>query len=174
MTRTVLLLRHAKSRWDDATLDDFDRALAPRGRQAAPRMARHLRQAGLKPDLVLCSAAVRAVETWRLVAEAIGRKAVVKELRGLYLAPPSRILSAIQHAPPSAGTVLVVGHNPGLEHLAERLAGPDSRPKPLERMRAKFPTAAVAVFRFDTDRWTDVRPGDGRLDAFVRPKDLDD
>jgi len=174
VTRTLLLLRHAKSRWDDPVPDDFDRGLAPRGRSAAPRVARYLRKEGLKPDLVLCSAAVRAVETWRLAADAIGRKSVVKVLRGLYMAPPSRILSAIQHAPPTADTVLVVGHNPGIEHLAERLAGPESRAKPLERIRSKFPTAAVAVFRFDVDVWPDVRPGGGRLEAFVRPKDIDD
>lgn len=174
MTRTVLLLRHAKSRWDDPLADDFDRTLAPRGRSAAPRIAAWLDRQGLLPDFVLCSAAARAVETWQLAAAAIGRHAVVKTLRGLYMAPPSRLLSAIQHSPETAGTVLVVGHNPGLEHLAERLVGPCSRRKPLERLLAKFPTAAVAVFRFDTDDWREVRPGAGRLDAFVRPKDLDD
>ena len=170
--RRLLLLRHAKSSWDDPSLQDFDRPLAPRGRAAAPLMADYLRRKRLRPDLVLCSSAVRARQTWALVAAALGDGIAVKELRSLYLAAPSRLLEVVRRAPDSAASVMLVGHNPGMEHLAATLAGPRSKPKALAALHAKFPTAALAEIEFEAASWRDVAPGTGRLRRFVRPKDL--
>lgn len=172
MTRRLLLLRHAKSSWDDLSLDDFDRPLAPRGIKAVPRMAAYLKKKGLVPDLVLCSSAVRARETWQLVAEMLDGAPEVKFLRGLYLAPPSRLLQALQRAPKGAGTVMLVAHNPGMEHLAADLAGPGSKEKALKRLHAKFPTAALAEITFEAESWSGIGRGWGRLRRLVVPKDL--
>lgn len=170
--RTLLLLRHAKSSWEDPDLEDFDRPLAPRGTAAAPLMAAYLARKGLQPDQVLCSPARRARQTWSLVARALNANIEVKELQGLYLGPPSRLLEAIRRTPDSAACVLLVGHNPGLEHLAMALAGPRSKPRALARLQSKFPTGALAVIEFEAARWADVDRGQGRLKRFVRPKDL--
>jgi len=174
--RTLLLLRHAKSSWDDPGLEDFDRPLAPRGETAAPIMAAYIEKKELWPDLVLCSPAVRARQTWALVARRLGDKAAVaavKELRGLYLGAPSRLLEAIRRAPDAATRVILVGHNPGMEHLATALSGPASKPKAMAKLHAKFPTAALAEIEFEAAAWRDIAPGTGRLKRFVRPKDLD-
>ena len=170
--RTLLLLRHAKSSRDDPGLEDFDRPLAPRGEKAAPLMASYLKKQGLLPDLVLCSPATRARQTWSLVARSLGDKIAVNELRGLYLSPPGRLLEAVRRAPDAASCVMLVGHNPGMEHLAMALAGPSSDPTALAKLRAKFPTAALAEIEFDASAWRDIGHGAGRLKRFIRPKDL--
>jgi len=169
--KTLLLLRHAKSAWDDPSLVDFDRPLASRGRKAAPRMGRFLsRQPGV-PDLVLCSSAVRAQQTWALVAAELGSPPPVKHLRSLYLAAPSRLLAAIQRVEKTVDRLLLVGHNPGLEHLAARLAG-GGKKAGLVAMATKYPTGALAEIRFDTGSWADIAAGAGTLVRFTRPKDL--
>jgi phosphohistidine phosphatase len=176
MARTLLLLRHAKSSWSDPALADFERPLNKRGQKAAPRMGAYLREQGLVPGLVLCSAARRAVETWALAGEALSKGGTApvrtKYLRSLYLAPPSRMLAALRRTPDEAESVLIVGHNPGFEHLALGLAGPGSKPEAQRHMEAKFPTAALAELRFEARRWRDVAPGTGKLVRFVTPKAL--
>jgi len=170
--KTLLLLRHAKSSWDDPSLEDFDRPLAPRGEKAAPLMAAYLKKKELRPDLVLCSPAARARQTWSLVAQSLGDKVKVKELQGLYLGAPSRLLEAVRRAPDAAPCVMLVGHNPGMEHLAMALAGPSSKPKAMAKLHAKFPTAALAEIEFDAKSWKDLAHGTGRLKRLVQPKDL--
>ena len=170
--KTLLLLRHAKSSWDDPSLEDFDRPLAPRGEKAAPLMARYLKKQGLRPNLVLCSPAARARQTWTLVARSLGDKIAVNELRGLYLSPPGRLLEAVRRAPDAATCVMLVGHNPGMEHLAMALAGPSSDPTALAKLHAKFPTAALAEIEFEVAAWTNLARGEGCLKRFIRPQDL--
>ncbi len=170
--KTLLLLRHAKSSWDDPSLEDFDRPLAPRGEKAAPLMARYLRKMGLRPDLVLCSPALRARQTWSLVARSLDSKIEVKDMRGLYLSSPGRLLDAVRRAPNAASCVMLVGHNPGMENLAMALAGPSSDPPALAKLHAKFPTAALAEIEFEVAAWTNLARGEGCLKRFIRPQDL--
>ena len=159
MTKVLYLLRHAKSSWSDPELSDFDRPLNERGRKAAPQVAAYMQRNGLAPDLVLCSSACRAAETWDLMSSAFGGDLTVKHQRSLYLATPSRILSALSHVPDSIERVLVLAHNPGLEHLAVRLAGSGSEPKALEEMRQKYPTATLA----------ETTPSNARIASSWRP-----
>lgn len=171
--RRLLLLRHAKSSWDDPDLADLDRPLAARGRATAPVVARRMGAERWRPDLTLCSPAVRVRETWQLVAPELPGEAIpVKTLRSLYLAAPSRLLAAVRRTAPEVQTLMLVGHNPGLGRLAADLCGEGPK-KALRRMTTKFPTAALAVIDFDVERWSEVAAGGGRLVAFVRPKDLE-
>ena len=166
-------MRHAKSSWDDPDLDDFDRPLAPRGRKAARRMGGYIEREGLAPDLVVCSAARRAHETWRLAREEIGGEIRSDVTRSLYLASPDRLLRAIRRAPDSAGRLLVIAHNPGIQELAVRLDADadDGRGSgPSAGMRAKFPTAALAVLSVDARSWSETAGGRARLVKFVRPR----
>ena len=170
--QTLLLLRHAKSSWDDPSLEDFDRPLAKRGRKAAPRMAHHLKKKGLIPDLVLCSTAARAAETWGLVAEVLGEDIPVKYLKSLYLAPPSKMLASIRHLAEAYPRVMLIAHNPGMEHLAAALAGPGSNQKALQKLYEKYPTAALAEITFAASSWRQVERGSGRLVRLIWPKEL--
>lgn len=168
--RTLLLLRHAKSDWDDERQADHERPLAPRGVRAARRMGAHLAESGVAPDLVLCSTARRAVETWRLAAAELGGDCALELDAELYLAAPARILERVHRVPDRCRTLLVVGHNPGFQELALQLAG-GQRTAAGARI-GKFPTAALARFALPRGSWRELAPGRTRLEAFVRPSEL--
>ena len=168
--RRLILLRHAKSD-HPAGVADHERPLDDRGRRAAPAVGDHLAREGFRPDLALVSTATRTRETWAAVAAPLGAPEAQWH-REIYEAPAERILGVIRGAPDEAGTVIVVGHNPGLGDLSATLAGDGPR-KALTRLATEFPTAAYAVIDFDAARWADIAPGQGRLERFVRPRDID-
>ena len=174
---TLSLLRHAKSSWDSPSLDDFDRPLAKRGQKAAPEIGAALAAMGLKPDLVLCSTALRARETLDLVLPKLASPApqtIYEE--ALYMASPSTLLERVRSVPPriddlAVHHVMLVGHNPGLEELAPMLIGGGATDD-ITRMAQKFPTAAAAIIAFDVDEWPMIGPGLGRLEHFLTPRRL--
>ncbi len=175
MSKTLLLMRHAKSSWNDPTLSDFDRRLNKRGKNAAPRVGIHIREMDVTPDHVLCSAAQRARETWVSVQEVLGDEINVKLMKSLYLASPSQLLRAIHAVPSPVARLLVIAHNPGIQELAVRLEGDpkDARTRALSnQMRTKFPTAALAILTVDADSWSDVAYGQAQLEDFVQPREL--
>jgi phosphohistidine phosphatase len=169
--RTLMLMRHAKSSWDQAGLADVERPLDPRGQAAAPPIARHIKAHKWQPDLVLCSPAERVRATWQLMAPILGRAIECRTLRTIYPGAPSRLLEVVHRTPDEVERLMLIGHNPGLGRLAVGLCGGGSK-KALAQMAAKFPTAALAVIAFGAAHWSEVAPGTGRLEAFVRPKDL--
>lgn len=169
--RRLILFRHAKSDWSDDGADDHDRGLSARGRKAAGPMGAWLAGRGFSPDLVLCSTARRTRATWDLAKAAFTPSPKARFERDIYLAPPAGLLEEAKAAPASVQTLLIVGHNPGLEQFVELLA---SRGDP-EARRAyaeKFPTAAIAVLDFPFDDWAEIAPRSGRLDRFVTPRML--
>ncbi len=171
---TLMLLRHAKSDWDNPALADYDRPLAKRGRKAAPRMGAEIAALGLRPDLILCSSAVRAKETLALVLPALGSPApeVVYD-DAIYMATPAALLTLIRMLPKlgAPSKVMVVGHNPGLEELAQELVGGGGGAAQAD-LAAKFPTCALAAISFEADAWSDVAPGTGRVQHFLTPARL--
>jgi phosphohistidine phosphatase len=170
MERRVHLLRHAKSSWDHS-LVDHDRPLAPRGQRALPALARHLREAGVEVDLVLCSTARRTVQTLEGVRPALPDRVQVAIEAGLYGAPAVDLLRRLQSLPDGITQVMLIAHNPGIGDLAEALAG-GGDPALLCRLGAKYPTGALATIAFDC-AWAELRRGAGRLDAFVVPRELE-
>jgi len=169
--RTLYILRHAKSAWSPALGDDFERPLAPRGRRATPLMAAYLARLEPTPALVLCSSARRAVETWKLIAPALSDDIAVAFDDDLYLASAATLLARLRRVPGTVPALLLIGHEPGLGRLATRLASEGERAA-RTTMAAKFPTAALAVLRFDDGGWTEIGAHRGRLIAFVTPRDL--
>jgi phosphohistidine phosphatase len=167
MNHRLLLIRHAKSSWDDASLADRERPLAGRGRKAAERMGAHLQNEGLRPDVVLCSPSRRTRETLELL-EFSG--AEVTYLDELYGANAHDLLANAREVRDDAEVVAVVGHNPGVQDLSIELARDDAAEEAV-RLRQKFPTCAVAMFDVD-GAWRDVATGRVRLASFVVPKDL--
>ena len=169
--RKLVLLRHAKSAWPD--VPDHERPLAGRGIRAAPVMGRWLRDAGLVPDQVLCSTARRARETWQFAQAGLAATPPVSFEDRIYDATAIELLALIREVPPATGTLLLIGHNPAIEDLALMLAAAPGTASSgdLERMRAKFPTAAIAVLQ-PAGTWRTLAPGRARLTAFVTPRDL--
>lgn len=167
----ILLLRHAKSSRDDPSLDDFDRGLAERGREAAPLIGREIAARDWPPDRVLISPALRTRQTWARVRAELDDPPKAAHPDGLYMGRASALLDLLRAVPPGTKRLLVVGHNPGMEDLARDLAGQGSDPAALAAMTRKFPTAALARFAFD-GAWADLAPGGARLVAFLRPKDV--
>lgn len=161
--KTLLLLRHAKSSWDDERLDDHDRPLNDRGRRAAPRMGNLLREERIVPDLIISSTAKRARSTARLVAEAASFEREVALEPSLYLASPEGYVRAAQPVDDSVERLMMVGHNPGIETLLGLLTGQGEA----------MPTAALAVLTVPIDRWSELTL-DVRCELLHlwRPKDL--
>ena len=170
--RELLLFRHAKSRWDEPGVVDHQRDLAPRGIAAAPRMGLLLQSRSLTPDLALVSTAKRAMRTWELAAAELDRPPIVRLEERIYDAPPERLLSIVRAQEPTVRRLLLVGHNPGFEMLTAQLSGPGSVTGST-RDGEKFPTAAIAWFQLDVERWDEVTPGRARLAGFFKPRDLD-
>ena len=170
--KTLFLLRHAKSSWDSPALADHDRPLTPRGERAAALVGHYLGAHHARIDLVLCSTAVRAVETRKRVMAAIGSPfPPVEHERGLYLCGARTLLERLRDAPDSATGLMLVAHNPDLHELARELAGSGDH-EHRHALEEKFPTAACAVLVFETMHWRDLDRGAGRLADFVQPRKL--
>lgn len=160
--KTLLLLRHAKSDWDDQELRDFDRPLAARGRRDAPRVGRALKGRGLTPDLIVSSPAARAKETIEAVIGSADLALSPAFDEGIYGASSAELMRIIRRLPDESSCALLVGHNPGFEDTVSRLTG----------AREHMPTAALACLEFQVERWEDVEDERGKLLWLLTPKQL--
>lgn len=188
MVLRLILLRHLKSSWDDPSLDDFDRPLAKRGKKAGKLMKERLKDLvkgseatgpAIKPDLILCSAAVRTKQTLEEVAEFKALKDVPMTFdKNIYEATRDAIADSVKsHASASQRTIMVIGHNPGMEEFALWLIGDGtgSNEDALKRLKEKVPTGALAVLASDVEDWKQAlakQGGNWRLESFVTPKEL--
>ncbi len=166
---TLYLLRHAKSSWSEPALPDHERPLSPRGRRDGKRVAGHLLRLGIAPELVLCSTAARTRETLELTRPALADTATVSLEAGLYAASAGTLLERLRALPDEVVSVMLIGHNPGLEDLALLLAASGDE---LERLEAKFPTAALATLTISAATWKRLSKADAVLADFVVPKQL--
>ena len=169
--KTLTLLRHAKSGWDDGVPRDFDRPLNGKGRRAAAAIGRHLRDEGFTFDQVVASPAIRVVETLEAVEDGYGAALAPVWERAIYLASAATLLDLVRDLPVEAERVLLVGHNPGLEELVLLLVA-DEAGGLRDAVEAKYPTGAVAEMTLP-DAWSDAARGRATLTRFVRPRDLD-
>ena len=170
-TRVKLLglLRHAKSDWDDLSLRDFDRGLNARGRRGAALMGRHIRDHGERWDVILASPAERVKRTLGATHLTIP----VQWKQQAYLADADALLELLRSIPDEPASVLLVGHNPGLQELVFKLVPPAEENALSAEAAEKYPTATYAVMELAIDRWEDCAPGCGKLIHFTRPRDLD-
>jgi phosphohistidine phosphatase len=166
--RRLVVLRHAKSAWPEG-VPDHERPLAPRGRRDAPAAGRALAEADCLPDLALCSTALRARQTWELASAQWGTPPPVRHDPRLYAADVSDLLTALHEVPAEVETLLLVGHNPGLEELVLELAG-DSLDDALDEVRLKFPTSAIAVLAWRGPAWEALAPGTALLTSMLVPR----
>lgn len=160
--KTLMLLRHAKSDWDDPSLRDFDRPLATRGKRDAPRVGKALRKRGSLPDLIISSPAARAKATIAAVMKAAKLDGEPQFDEAIYGASSAELMKLIRRLPDGSSCALLAGHNPGFEDLLKRLTGSPER----------MPTAALACIEFQIDHWKAVEDGKGQLAWLVTPKQL--
>jgi len=163
------ILRHAKSDWNDVSLRDFDRGLNKRGRKGARLIGRHILDHGVAWNRIIASTARRVVDT--LEASGLGFPVVWQE--DAYLAPAQTLLDLLRRQDRDAGSLLLVGHNPGLQELIFELVAPEAENALFGEVAQKFPTAAFAVLELDIDDWSQLAEGSGRLVHLARPRDLD-
>jgi phosphohistidine phosphatase len=165
---TLYLLRHAKSAWDQP-LPDHERPLARRGSRDARAAGRLLADRGWRPDLVLCSTAVRTRQTWQRASAFGARAGAVRFVGAIYEASVDHLLALVRQTPDDVGSLMLIGHGPGLPGLAAALG---SRPEPQDawaRMDRKYPTSGLAVLRLP-GRWADAAPGEAELLVFEVPR----
>ena len=165
------LLRHAKSSWDDPDLDDEDRPLAPRGERAADRMRDLLEEADIRPELVLCSSALRARQTLARVLVSLGTALEVRIEPALYTFEHAVLLDRLSRVSADVTSVMLVGHNPAIQELAVRVADRGGR---LDDLSRKYPTAGLAEIAFGSGSWDTLADRPGELTRFVMPRELDD
>jgi phosphohistidine phosphatase len=168
--KTLTLLRHAKSTWDDPVARDFDRPLNRRGRRAAHAVGREMRALEVQFDRVLASPAMRVRETLEEVARGYGGAFDPQFEQKIYLAAPETLLDLVHGSDDGVSKLLIVGHNPGLEGLALLLTSGGALRAELAE---KYPTATLAEIGLPVERWSEVAEGAGELIRFVRPRDLD-
>jgi phosphohistidine phosphatase len=171
--KTLGIFRHAKSDWHDARLRDFDRPLNKRGRKGAALMGLHIRDHAVGWKRLLASPAVRVTQTLELAAEAAGEMPPITWDRRIYLASSATLLDLLREQSGDPRSIMLVGHNPGLEDLIFDLV-PDDGSSPMRDMvEEKFPTAAYAVIELDIESWDQISENGGRLVHLKRPRDLD-
>lgn len=160
--KNLLVIRHAKSSWQDSELADYDRPLNARGQRDAPFMGEQLKQRSLKPDLLLSSPAHRAAETAVLIAGAVGyNPSAIDFRREIYLAKTSYLMELVQGLDDAFERVFLIGHNPDITSLANRLSG---------ESLAEMPTCGIANIEFAVDSWQEIMDGAGTLKFFDYPK----
>lgn len=160
--RTLLLLRHAKSSWDNSSLPDFDRPLAERGERDAPRIGKELAQRGPLPDLVVSSTALRAVQTANAATKAAGYTGQLNFDEQIYGASSAELIKIVRKLPDDHSKIMLVGHNPGFEDLLSRLIDE----------RQSMSTCNLACIEFSVSKWSDVEDGQGKLRFLLKPREL--
>ena len=157
-------MRHAKSSWDDAKMSDFERPLNERGLKTAPLMGEIINKKYFQPDLILSSPAERAKQTAQIVKESAQLKSEIIFNEKIYEASVGRLLEVIGEQSESVESILLVGHNPGLEDLVKFTTG---------KLHA-MPTAALAIVDLQINKWSDITASKGDLRELIRPKEIGD
>ena len=168
--KTLYVVRHAKSSWDDPDVGDFERPLNARGKRDAPRMGKRLKEKEITPDCVMSSPARRALSTAKRICKILGfEKENIKTDRKLYHASEETLLSVVHGIKNKYNTVFIFGHNPGITDFANLLI-----PEENAIIINNVPTCGIAAFSFDVDDWADVQWRKGKLLFFDYPKSKDD
>lgn len=170
--KRLTLLRHAKSGWDDPAARDFDRALSDRGKRGAATVGKHMRSLGLEFDAVVASPAVRCIDTLDGLWEGYGKTLRPQWDRRIYLASGVTLLDVLHDTNAGVASLLMCGHNPGLEDLILMLVPDRVDDRMRDDVEEKYPTASFAELEFDGS-WADLHSKSARLVRFVRPRDLD-
>ncbi|MFZ6013438.1 MAG: SixA phosphatase family protein [Bacteroidota bacterium] len=168
--KTLYVVRHAKSSWDNPEQADFNRPLNERGKRDAPRMGKRLKEKGIKPDVMMSSPAKRAWSTCKKIAEVIGfPEDKIKSERSLYHASEDDILSVVRNIKDKHDSLMIFGHNPGLTDFVNELMDEETLVD-----IGNIPTCGIAAFTFDVESWNEVNWEKGKLIFYDYPKSKED
>ncbi|WP_298022462.1 histidine phosphatase family protein [uncultured Parasphingopyxis sp.] len=170
--KRLILLRHAKSSWDDPVTRDYDRPLNAKGKRAAETMGEHMRGEGLEFDAVIASPAVRVAETLEWFGKGYGERIEPEWDRRAYLASDRTLLEVVQEADDAIESLMLAGHNSGIEDLLLFLVPDKKGDKLRAAAEEKYPTGTLAEMTFEVEHWADIAAASGKLARFVRPRDL--
>jgi phosphohistidine phosphatase len=173
LTKKLILLRHAKSGWDDPVARDFDRPLNRRGEKAARLVGRWMKNEAIDFDHVIASPAVRVIETLDHIVGGYGRRIEATWERRVYLASSATLMDVMRELGDDIKSVMMVGHNPGMEDLVLELVAEDIGGEMRALVYEKFPTAAIAEIELDIASWSEIDRNTGKIKKFIRPRDLD-
>jgi phosphohistidine phosphatase len=171
--KTLTILRHAKSGWDDPVARDFDRPLNERGKKAARLMGAWMKSQEWTFDHIIASPAVRVIETLDHVVAGYGKRMEPSWERRVYLASSATLMDVLREQSDGLQKVMMIGHNPGLEDLILDLVPEDTNTEIRGSIYEKFPTAAIAQLEIDIESWANIDRGKGRIINYMRPRDLD-
>ncbi|MGB5866594.1 MAG: histidine phosphatase family protein [Arcobacteraceae bacterium] len=158
--KKLVIIRHAKSDWEDSSLDDFDRPLNTRGEENAPFMGKFLKEKSLLPDLIMSSPALRAISTAEIIAKEVGYTNEIMQNQYIYEAYVNTLQDIVSYIPDTNDVVFLVGHNPGVSALAYMLCD----------LKESIPTSATVEIDFDCDSWMNVSKENGKLISYDFPK----
>ena len=169
--KTIFLLRHAKSSWDNLNLDDFDRPLSNKGIKASKKIGNYLKTNKFVPDIIYCSTAKRAKQTWELTNIIIKKKKNILYKDNLYMANLSEFMKIIKKTKNKFKNLMIVSHNPGIESLAIELSKNENN-KFHQIINIKYPTGALVVIKFNLNDWGKINYKKGEIYEFIKPKEL--
>ncbi|MBH71592.1 MAG: phosphohistidine phosphatase [Pelagibacteraceae bacterium] len=169
--KTIFLLRHAKSSWDNLNLDDFDRPLSNKGIKASKKIGNYLKTNKFVPDIIYCSTAKRAKQTWELTNRIIKKKKNILYKDNLYMANLSEFMKIIKKTKNKFKNLMIVSHNPGIESLAIELSKNENN-KFHQIINIKYPTGALVVIKFNLNDWGKINYKKGEIYEFIKPKEL--
>ena len=168
----LLIMRHGKSNANKPGQEDLKRTLSPKGHDVILGMANWMLSHSFLPEIVLVSKAQRTIETWQLIKNVIGKEAIIHSQQALYLAGPGEILTQLSKINNNHKTVLIIGHNPGLNILAQSLTGCGSNITAVKNLQKGFPTAAMAIFQLKGNSWQNLASDNTELVTFISPSEL--
>lgn len=163
--KKLILIRHAKSSWDDASIKDHDRILSERGLNDAPLVGKFLNKKNIIPDFVITSTAKRAAQTTEYVLKELDKDIRIRYDKNLYLTGSGKIIDIISKIEDDIKVLMVIGHNPDMPVLVERLTNKHF-------LHPKFSTAGVAIIDFEIESWSEIKSTHGNLELFITPKML--
>lgn len=158
--KKLFIIRHAKSSWDDTSLDDYSRPLNERGLKNAPFMGKLLKEKNVRPDIIIASPATRAMQTAQIIADELDFKKAITPNPYIYDAYVTTLQEAVSYIYDDNDIAFVVGHNPGVSALAYMYCG----------MKENLPTCAIVEIDFNCDSWMDVSKENARLVSYEYPK----
>ena len=170
--KRLLMMRHGKSVANKPGQEDIKRALSPKGHSAILEIANWMLHNSILPEIVLISKAQRTTETWQLIKNVIGRVTVIHSQEALYLAGPNEILDQLSKINNNHNTVMIIGHNPGLDILAQSLVAKGSNSSAVKSLQKGFPTAAMAIFQLKGNNWQNLASDGAELLTFMSPYEL--
>ena len=169
--KTIFLLRHAKSKWGDPNISDFDRPLADRGIKSAKKIGKYLKKKNYTPNVVYCSSALRAKQTCECINRIIKKKKNIIYKKDLYMSDSGTFIKFLKNTKDKYNSAMIISHNPGIENFAiEMIQNKDN--EIYDNINAKYPTGGLVIIKLKNSNWSKLKFESGEVCEFIKPREL--